>query len=196
MFTGITAAVIPVVSLTPYKNGLRVKLSKSARLGLKLGESISLDGVCSTVVSVGATSFDVEYMAETLSKTTVGLLKKGQKVNMERSLRVGDRVDGHFVQGHVDSTAKITTIKKAESLWEISIALPSQMKPLVALHGSITVNGVSLTVARLTEKYFMVAIIPYTLKHTNLGILSTGDVVNIEVDSLARYVAAALKHSE
>lgn len=194
MFIGIIQAVASVISVTKEKEILRIRLSKSPRTKTRLGESIAIDGVCSTVVAMGKGFFEVEYMPETLSKTTVGSLKKGHIVNIERSFRVGDSVDGHFVQGHVDTVAEIKSLKNAKGKCEVTLSLPSALKPYIALHGSVTVNGVSLTVARLTQSGFVIALIPYTLEHTNLGQLEKGGLVNIEVDSLARYVVSALKN--
>ena len=193
MFTGIIKATVPIVGATKQGTCLRVRIKKPAKWRLTLGQSISIDGICSTVVTSGKTFFDVEYMPETLSKTTAGIFAKDDPVNLERSLALGDALDGNIVQGHVDACGEVMgTDDQGESrLMQISLSQP--LRKYVASQGSIVVNGVSLTVASVGKGVFTVALIPYTLKHTNLGKLKRGDSVNIEVDVLARYVVQALE---
>jgi|SRR6185369_9272991 len=195
MFTGIVQAVVPVISVVPKKDGLQVRFKKPLRFKMKKGDSILVDGVCSTVVSFGTAFFEVFYMPETMAKTNAGALKKGQTVNIESSLRMGQTIDGHFVQGHVDKTEKILSMKKGAKRCEMRITLSPFLRPFVSLHGSLTVNGVSLTVADVSRTQCMIALIPFTLEHTNLASLEKGDSVNIEVDSLARIVVAALENT-
>lgn len=194
MFTGIIQAVVPVLSVTSIAKGVRVKLAKPVGFRMQLGESVAVDGICLTVVSFRPKFFEVELMPETLSKTTTQEWGKGRKVNVEQSLRVGQKVDGHFVQGHIDRVETVKNVNKEGERYEMELSFSKDLRPFVALHGSITINGVSLTVMRLTNTRFSVALIPFTLKHTNLGALHQGEKVNIEVDSLARIVVGALEH--
>lgn len=158
------------------------------RCGIKAGDSISVDGICSTVKRLNDGSFEVEYMPETLKKTTAGLFKKGTFVNLEPSLRANDRLDGHLVQGHVDTTGDVKEIRKLGNSVILRIGFPKQYKKFIVKKGSIAVNGVSLTVVDTGSDWFTVSLVSYTLKHTNLQNLKKGDKVNIEVDVLARYM--------
>jgi riboflavin synthase len=196
MFTGIIQATSKVTSTK--KAGecvqVRVAMPKSPKAWkLSLGQSISIDGICSTVTFQDKDQFEVEYMPETILKTTAGFFAQDAVVNLERSLTLADFVDGHIVQGHVDARAKVTAILEEESTRRIAVELPKELICYVAALGSIAINGVSLTVARLSGNKVMVALIPHTLAHTNLGLLKAGDVVNIEVDVMARHIVAALE---
>jgi riboflavin synthase len=193
MFTGIIEQTARIKSVRAQKKGLRVVIEKPRGWKLIVGQSICVNGICSTVVTHSARVFDVHYMPETLLKTTARALAAGSVVNLERSLVYGARIEGHFVLGHVDGEAVVTGVTKQGSSRLISIQLPSAFRRYVALHGSITVNGVALTVARLTGRLCTVALIPHTLMYTNLGTLEKGDAVNLEVDYLARYGIAAIK---
>jgi riboflavin synthase len=191
MFTGIIEAKGKIRSASLRRGLLTVRIDKPKGWKLKKGESISIDGICSTVVGFDAKSFSVEYMEETLSKTTARDFKKGTVVNLERSLTLQSRLDGHMVQGHVDNRARVSSVEKGL----VSIDLPRQLVPFAALHGSIAINGVSLTIARTKGNTITVALIPFTISRTNLGALAKGDFVNVEVDLLARYSANILKHA-
>lgn len=191
MFTGIVQKMAPLLSVVSRGECLQVRIKKPPGWKLSLGQSIAVDGVCSTVVSSQSDFFEVEYMQETLTKTTVKTFEKNQVVNLERSLTLKDFVDGGLVQGHVDARG---TVKKGEKIGGttlLEIIIPKALKKYIAPIGSVTVNGVSLTVARVKKDTFSVALIPYTLGHTNLGFLKKGDEVNVEVDILARYVVNA-----
>ena len=153
------------------------------------GESVAVDGICSTVVALSGASFDVEYMRETLSRTTARSFVRGNTVNVERSLTFGERVHGHFVAGHVDACGRV----RAAARGVLAVSVPKPLMRFVAPKGSITVNGVALTVTKKTHTVFSVAFIPYTLAHTNLGALKEGDSVNIEADLIARYMDVLLK---
>jgi riboflavin synthase len=190
MFSGIIQATEKVKSATTSRGIRRVRIGKPGRWKLSLGQSIAVDGVCSTVVKSGATFFDVEYMSETLAKTTASTFVKGRPVNLERSLKLGDLVDGHFVQGHVDGCATVASIESDGDSRRITCTLPHEFMRFIPPRGSITLNGVSLTVARSGEREFTVALIPHTLSHTNLRLLRVGDVVNVETDLVARYRVA------
>ena len=191
MFTGIIEKTARVAAVQAQNKGTRVRIEKPRGWKLVIGQSVSIDGICSTVVVQSAGAFEVDYMPETILKTTVRAMKEGSTVNLERSLVYGARMDGHFVLGHVDSQAVVTNITLQGSSRLISMKLPSALKRYVALHGSITVNGVALTVARLSGTTCTVALIPHTRVHTSLGRLVKNDHVNIEVDYLARYGIAA-----
>src|SRR3989344_2566093 len=164
----------------------RVRIQKPRGWKLDLGESISVDGICSTIASTGQNYFEVEYMPQTLSKTTAALFEKGAILNLEHSLKYGDRIHGHFVAGHVDIRARVVGIEKDGRSRLVRVQLPRTLSRYVVSHGSIAVNGVSLTVARKSDTSFTVALIPHTLEATNLANLKTGDAVNIECDVLAR----------
>lgn len=193
MFTGIIQSVASVVSASLKEECLCVRIKKPAGWKLSLGQSISIDGVCSTVTLLRSSFFEVAYMPETLVKTTVGLFQKNTEVNLERSLTPRDFIDGHLVSGHVDARGVIQKIERKGSTKEITITVSKELKKYIATKGSVTMNGVSLTVARAEKNMFRVALIPYTLAHTNLGSLTKGDSVNVEIDMMARYVVNALE---
>lgn len=193
MFTGIIQAAVPIVTTTQKKECLVVRVKKPTQWKLALGQSITVDGICSTVTNKGPSFFEVEYMPETLAKTTATLFEKGRSVNLERSLTLRDYIDGHLVAGHVDATAKVRTIKDLGTTWEIGFVVPKALVRYIAPKGSIAINGISLTVVMIQWNTVTVALIPYTLTHTNLGELTAGDSVNVEVDMVARYVERMLK---
>jgi riboflavin synthase len=192
MFTGIIQKTAPILSVTRENECLRIRIKKPFSWKLTLGQSVALDGVCSTVISHKPAFFEVDYMPETLSKTTVKMFKKNQIVNLEQSLTLKDFVDGGLVQGHVDACGTVKKIEKNEKTAILHIAIPKALKKYIASKGAVTINGVNLTVVRRVKSIFSVALIPYTLMQTNLGLLKKGDRVNVEVDVLARYVAVAL----
>lgn len=189
MFTGIVETTSPILS-TLGRRGIRhVRIEKPARWRLSSGESIAVDGICSTVVAHRQRSFNVEYTPETLSKTTASFFVRNTKVNLERSLVYGGRIEGHLMQGHVDARARVVSILKKGRSRELAVSAPLTLMKSLTLHGSVAINGVSLTVARVRDTTFIAALIPHTIRHTNLGRLSVGDLVNVEVDrttSLAR----------
>jgi riboflavin synthase len=157
------------------------------------GESIAVDGVCLTAVGSGEGWFEAVVSPETLSRTTLGRLQSGAGVNLERSLRLGDRMGGHLVQGHVDAIGIIEEVRPEGSGARMRISLPADLDPLVVMKGSVAVDGVSLTVAARPEGGFEVALIPETLQVTGLGKKRPGDEVNLEVDPMGRYVIEALR---
>lgn len=176
------------------KNGacVQVRIKKPAAWKLNRGQSIAIDGVCSTVTSHAKDYFEVEYMPETLLKTTANSFVPERLLNLERSLTLNDYIDGHVVQGHVDARARVVVVAKEGNTRRITIEIPQALKRYVAALGSIAINGVSLTVARMQGSRATVALIPHTLTHTNVGSLQRGDQINIEVDLMARYIVAAL----
>ncbi|HEY0979014.1 MAG TPA: riboflavin synthase [Flavobacteriales bacterium] len=194
MFTGIVEEVGEVVEVRP--DGGNIDLFIRARMTpeLRIDQSVSHNGVCLTVVGIDLAAgwFRVTAVKETLERSNIGTLRAGDGVNLERSLRIGDRLDGHLVQGHVDTTTRCVWVKEENGSWSFGFGL-TEGRELVVHKGSICINGTSLTVAELTEDGFSVAIIPYTFAHTTFGALRTGDRVNLEFDVLGKYVQRMLK---
>jgi riboflavin synthase len=188
MFTGIIEAKARVETSARRGQNLRIVVAKPQGWKLKEGQSIAVDGICTTVISSKSGSFSLDCMPETLSKTTANEFRKGKILNLERSLRLDQFVDGHLTQGHVDARVIVHDVERKDGKHLISISVPKSLMRYVALHGSLTLNGVSLTVARLKKNIATVALIPHTLLHTNLGAIKKGDCVNLEVDLIARYV--------
>lgn len=193
MFAGIIEKKAKIKAAEKSGSMLRVRLEKPRGWKLVLGQSVNVDGVCSTVVRTTASVFEVEYMPETLSKTTVGSFEKGQVVNLERSLKFGARIDGHPVQGHVDARVPVREVAALGKAREITLRLNAALVRRVALHGSVALNGVSLTLARMHGPNATVALIPHTLRTTNLGSIKVGDTVNMELDHSAVYLAGVRK---
>ena len=197
MFTGIIEEVgkIQQVSLTGKTGDVRIGASRILE-GLQPGDSISVNGVCLTVRDVNAKGFLAEISEETLARTSFARSKKGDPVNLERPLLPTSRLGGHFVQGHVDGIGKLQLIQSDGGFAVYRLSLPEFLQPYVVEKGSIAVDGVSLTVARLGPDYFEVALIPHTLENTNLAGRRAGDWVNLECDVLAKYVESLLKGRE
>ena len=192
MFTGIIKDVGRLRGITQRRGGLRLRVHYSNPeefSNLSLDESISISGVCQTVVACGQGWFEVDTVEETLSKTTLGFLQNGALVNLERALRPLDRLGGHFVLGHVDCAATVQEIRELGSSRELWIAFPENFDAFIVSAGSITIDGISLTVARLQRELFAVAIIPFTFAHTTINELKAGSRVNLEFDILGKYVA-------
>ncbi len=189
MFTGIIRSVSPVVSIRTEGVNTVARIRIPENWQLDLGQSVAIDGVCSTITKKDSDTFEVDWMPETLAKTTAGSLKEGSMVNLERSLTLQDFVDGHLVQGHVDGRGTVTKIEKdTQEGTVLSVSITGELIPFIAKKGSVAINGVSLTVTAIQGSTLSVALIPYTLEHTNLGLLKEGDEVNIEVDMMARYI--------
>jgi riboflavin synthase len=195
MFTGIIKDVGRVSGVTRRQGGLRLKVhygnSEEFNM-LSIDESVSLNGACQTVVAVGDGWFEVDTVEETLSKTTLGSFRNGTQVNLERALRPLDRLGGHFVLGHVDCAAEVQEVRELGSSRELWVAFPDTFSPFIVSAGSITIDGISLTVAKLETLLFAVAIIPFTFVHTTLHSLQQGGRVNLEFDILGKYVARQL----
>jgi riboflavin synthase len=187
MFTGIVEEVGRVVSVRDHGTNRDLVVRAAMAPELKVDQSVSHNGVCLTVVAVEGDSYRVTAVQETLERSQLGLLGPGDPVNLERSLRLGDRLDGHMVQGHVDTVTECLEIRDEDGSWWFTFRLPEQGQ-LIVPKGSICINGVSLTVARLEADRFSVAIIPYTYAHTDLHSLKVGGRVNIEFDVLGKYV--------
>ena len=191
MFTGLIEAVATVARLVPVESGYQLRLETPLAPDLQLGESVAVDGVCLTVTSRDASGWHADIGPETARVTTLGALRPGQRVNLERSMRADSRFGGHLVQGHVDATGDVLGIRPdGESHW-IDVAFPAELSPLFVPKGSVAMNGVSLTVATLGEARFSVMIIPFTWQHTSLSDLSRGARVNLECDMVGKYVARA-----
>jgi riboflavin synthase len=192
MFTGIVEEVGEVVSV--HAQGSNTDLIISARMAaeLRVDQSVSHNGVCLTVVEAMGDRYRVTAVEETLQRSNIGTLKPGDPVNLERSLRLSDRLDGHLVQGHVDGMITCLAAEEREGSWWFTLALPAEAHLLVS-KGSICLNGVSLTIADLGPDRFSVAIIPYTFEHTSFRVLRPGHKVNVEYDVLGKYVDRMLK---
>ena len=176
------------------EGGVRLAIGHSRELGgeLEVGSSLSVSGVCLTLVEHAPEACVVELSPETLKRTTLGALGKGSEVNLEPAMRLGDVLGGHWVQGHVDATTEVVERRDLQEHCEMAFALAADYRAFVVEKGSVTIDGVSLTVSALAEDRFEVALIPHTLEVTTLGLLATGDRVNLEVDVLAKYVQRAL----
>ncbi len=195
MFTGIIEEMGEVLSVESSAAGARLRVRAGALIdGALVGESIAVSGVCLTIVSLAPGEFAADLAAETLRRTTLGGLGPGDPVNLERPLRFDDRLGGHLVQGHVDGVGTITAVTpEGAGIW-MEIAPPPPLLPYIAEKGSVAVDGISLTVARVLDGgQFAVALIPHTLAVTTLGRRSVGDRANIEVDILAKYVERLLE---
>ncbi len=193
MFSGIVEEPATVVALEKDKENLHITLKCSFTDTLKIDQSISHNGVCLTVVKKSGDSYTVTAIKETLDKTNLGLLKVGDKVNLERSMKIDSLLDGHLVQGHVDQTAVCTNIEEADGSWYFTFEYDPSKGNITVEKGSISVNGVSLTVVNSKEKTFQVAIIPYTYEHTNFHQFKVGTVVNLEFDIVGKYITKMLK---
>jgi riboflavin synthase len=188
MFTGLIETVGHVGGLTAVPSGFCARISTTLVSELSLGESVSVNGVCLTVTAIDGHEMHADIGPETARVTTVGSMRPGQAVNLERSLRAGDRFGGHFVQGHVDGVGKVDGIRADGDAYWLTISFPSPLAPLFIAKGSVAVDGISLTVAALRERQFDVMIIPFTWAHTNVSALKVGDPVNLECDMLGKYV--------
>ena len=189
MFTGLVREVGQVVWLRRSDRTVQL-LVKGPRTAtrVRIGESVAVNGCCLTVTAQREGQFMFDLLAESLDRTNIGRLKPGGPVNLERALRVDGRLGGHFVQGHVDCTAKVLAVEEKGPDLRLDIALPPEFSRYVAYKGSIAINGVSLTMAVANAEDFSVWVIPHTMEHTNLGDLEAGDLVNLEFDILAKYV--------
>jgi riboflavin synthase len=194
MFSGIVEEAAKVVRLEREQENLHITMQCSFTDELKIDQSISHNGVCLTVVRIEEGSYTVTAILETLQKTNLGLLQVGDKVNLERSTRLDSRLDGHMVQGHVDLTAICSEVKEAEGSWYYTFSYePKGEEHITVEKGSVSVNGVSLTVVNSQDTTFQVAIIPFTHEVTNFHQFKTGTVVNIEFDIIGKYIARILK---
>lgn len=193
MFTGIVEELGTVVSVAPAEQSAQLTVHGPIVTGdVAHGVSIAVNGVCLTVVTHGSGEFTVDVMAETLSRSSLGVLAPGDRVNLERAMAADGRFGGHIVQGHVDGTGRVLSRTPGDRWEVVRFSLPPELTPYVVQKGSITVDGVSLTVSALDETAFEVSLIPTTLELTTLGRKGVGDPVNLEVDVLAKYVERLL----
>ena len=192
MFTGIVEETAEILAVDVTEEGRRLRLSTTFD-GLEVGQSISVSGACLTVENFDAEWFEVFTATETIERTYLGDLAVGDIVNLERALPADGRFDGHLVQGHVDATATVTDSTRLGDDWEFAFSLPGDLAPYVVEKGSITVDGISLTVASHEEDEFAVAIIPETYEITSLSEKSVGDPVHLEVDVIAKYVESLVE---
>jgi riboflavin synthase len=188
MFTGIIEQIAEVVKVESEGSNVHISLKSTITSELKIDQSVAHNGVCLTVVKINGDEYIVTAIKETLDKSNIGLLVVGSKVNIERCLKVGDRLDGHMVQGHVDQTAKCVEVKKENGSYVYTFK-HKESDNMTVEKGSVCVNGISLTVVNSKDTSFSVAIIPYTHEHTNFHELKEGSVVNIEFDILGKYIA-------
>ncbi|MBW6513322.1 MAG: riboflavin synthase [Candidatus Syntrophosphaera sp.] len=189
MFTGIIQATAKVLRSVPSGGKHLVTVERPASFSdLREGASIACDGICLTVLSFDSRSFTVEVMRETLTKSTASAWNANTLLNLEPALQVGDRLDGHWVLGHIDRTAQLLASRVIGSTTYLRFELHSQDRPLVVSQGSIAINGVSLTVTELDSSSFTVALITHTLQNSNLGKLAPGNTVNLEYDILGKYI--------
>jgi len=194
MFTGIIEGIGTILEYAPAGGGARVHIQAGALVeDLRSGGSISVDGACLTVTAVRADWFACDLSVETLSRTTLGSLRVGSRVNLEQPMRLGDRLGGHLVTGHVDAVGQIVERVAQGKGQFIRIRFPQDLTSLLVVKGSIAVDGISLTVAELSRDMFGVAIIPHTLRHTTLGLKRVGDPVNLEADLVGKHIARILR---
>ena len=196
MFTGIVTAVGTVERLKNQAEGLELTI-QGGYSGLELGESISIDGACLTVQAAEAPSFEVHIVRTSLERTRFADYVRGRRVNLERALRVGDRLGGHLVQGHVDGVGQVERVQQKDDTRVLNLRVPPSVARLSVPLGSVTVDGVSLTVNTKPERNVVqISLIPFTLQHTTLGERAVGDRVHLEADTIAKYVAALLDEAK
>ncbi|MFT5238530.1 MAG: riboflavin synthase [Flavobacteriaceae bacterium] len=188
MFTGIIESIGEISNLTKDKENLHITVKSTLAPNLKIDQSVSHNGVCLTVVDVTGETYQVTAIKETLDKSNLMSLVIGKNVNLERAMKLGDRLDGHIVQGHVDEKGICSSINEIEGSWIFTFQYSSDAGNITVEKGSITVNGVSLTVVNSKKNEFSVAIIPFTYEHTNFNEIELGDTVNLEFDIVGKYV--------
>jgi riboflavin synthase len=195
MFTGLIEDVSRLVERRPTPSGVQLRIETPIAAELSAGDSLAVNGVCLTAVSVDEQHMVADAGPETLRVTTLGRLPQGALVNLERPLRADGRLGGHFVQGHVDAVGHVEALRQdAEFSW-LSVVFPRELAPYIVLKGSIAVDGISLTVARLVPCRVDIQIVPFTLEHTNLREIKAGDAVNLECDMVGKYVVHALRRA-
>jgi riboflavin synthase len=194
MFTGLVEELGSVRRVERLRDGGRLSVQARTVLeGTRIGDSIAVSGACLTVVELQKDGFTVDFMAETLERTTIGSMSAGTRVNLERSLALGGRAGGHLVLGHVDAVGEVLSVRAVGVATEIRFSLPGEIAACVAAKGSVAIDGISLTVMAVDDEGFTVGVIPHTLKETTLGTARVGMRVNLEADVLARYVQRALQ---
>jgi riboflavin synthase len=189
MFTGIIETLGTVAAIRREHDNLHITIASSVASELKIDQSVAHNGICLTVVDTDADRYTVTAIRETVDKTNIGHWKTGDRINLERAMKLGDRLDGHIVQGHVDQIARCVSVKEAEGSWYYTFDYDGGPGNVTIEKGSVTVNGVSLTVVDSRPGRFSVAIIPYTHEHTNFSGFEPGTIVNLEFDVIGKYVA-------
>jgi riboflavin synthase len=193
MFTGLIEAVGRIGGITASSNGMQLTIAAPLAGALQMGESVAVNGVCLTVAGLADGEMRADIGPETARVTTLGSLRAGHAVNLERSMRADSRFGGHFVQGHVDAVADVQDVREQGDAHWLTVRFPASLASLIVRKGSIAIDGISLTVADLREAEFDVMIIPFTWAHTNLSALAIGDRVNVECDMIGKYVARAVE---
>ncbi len=197
MFTGIIEEIGKIKGISKQNNSIRMDISAKVVLEeTRLGDSIAVNGVCLTAVNLTNSAFSVDIAPETLRKTNLGKLTISSRVNLERALKMEQRLNGHLVMGHVDGIARILSKKQDGTAILIDIELPAKLRRYVIEHGSVTVDGISLTVARLGSDRFTISLIPHTTTLTTIATKEIGDIVNLEVDVLGKYIERLLTNSK
>ncbi|MBP6041171.1 MAG: riboflavin synthase [Flavobacterium sp.] len=189
MFTGIIETLGRVQEIQKDQDNVHITVASDITDELKIDQSVAHNGVCLTVVAIKENAYTVTAIAETINKTNLSHWKVGDAVNLERAMKLGDRLDGHIVQGHVDQTATCIAIDEAGGSWHYTFEYDETLNNITIEKGSITVNGVSLTVVNSKKNQFSVAIIPYTYEHTNFNAFQMGTIVNLEFDVIGKYVS-------
>ena len=193
MFTGIVTEIGKVIGCDATGDGTRLTVHAPATSkDISVGESVAIDGACLTVTSSEAGSFQVEAVAETLRRTSLGSLREGSMVNLERAMPANGRFDGHLVQGHVDGTARVSDMTKEGDSIRVRLSADADLLRYIVEKGSVALDGVSLTVTAIDQSSFEVVLIPHTIEVTELGSLETGQLVNVELDLIAKYVESML----
>lgn len=189
MFTGIIETLGTIQEIKKEKNNLHITVNAAITAELKIDQSVAHNGICLTVVAISNNSYSVTAINETVKKTNIGSWSVNNKVNLERAMKLGDRLDGHIVQGHVDQIGTCIQAQETNGSWSYTFEYDESLNNLTIEKGSITVNGVSLTVVNSKRNQFSVAIIPYTYEHTNFKEFSVGTKVNLEFDVIGKYVS-------
>lgn len=193
MFTGIIEALGVVTNLKQEQGNLIITIKSEIANELKIDQSVAHNGICLTVTDINNNEYNITAIKETLSKTNLKSIKIGDQVNLERAMKLGDRLDGHIVQGHVDQVGICKSVIKEDGSWTFKFEYDSDKNNMTIEKGSITINGVSLTVVNSGFNTFCVAIIPYTFEHTNFNAIEVGDAVNLEFDVLGKYIQKLLE---
>ena len=196
MFSGITEGLGEVVALKKEQGNLHITIKAGFTSELKIDQSIAHNGACLTVVDIKDNTYTVTAIEESLQKTNLGLLKVGDTINLERCMKLGDRLDGHIVQGHVDQTAICKNVQETNGSWTYTFEYDASQNNITVEKGSVCVNGVSLTVVNSKSNSFSVCIIPYTFEHTNFKDIKAGTVVNLEFDILGKYISRLIENGK
>ncbi|WP_348824026.1 riboflavin synthase [Flavobacterium aestuarii] len=189
MFTGIIETLGKVQEIKKEQDNIHITIDSVLTHELKIDQSVAHNGICLTVVAIAGNHYTVTAIGETIKKTNISHWKTGDSINLERAMKLGDRLDGHIVQGHVDQTGTCIAVKETQGSWLYTFEYNADLQNITIEKGSITVNGVSLTVVNSGKNNFSVAIIPYTYEHTNFHSISAGTIVNLEFDVIGKYVS-------